>query len=536
MPVTLERLEAEIATADVQFGGSIGSIAARLNSAKPKVELPGNDRLLSAFAIELAEILKHRGVYQRGGLAFKVNQQQDGLDPITPPMLRTLVEEHLVCYRIRTVGGAELSLDRTMTESDAKGVLSSQQFIDRLPKLQKIATARLPVIRSNGTIELLPPGYDRESLTLTIPQCAYNELMPVSEAKKVLEDLLGEFPFADASRSKAVAVAAMISLFGSGLLREGALRPVFIYLGNAEGAGKTMLAKCAVSPVHGFVDTEGAPKDKVEIAKELLTAVIEARSYILLDNCKGHLDSPQLEAFVTSVRWKGRILGVSKSFCGEHYVTVFITGNGCTVSPDIRRRSLFVGLFMEQERAEDRKFKRILDDAALLAMRSDILAALWALVREWDLAGRPRPSRSHSSFPRWAEVIGGIVEFAQLGCPLETAEIESASDVDGSDMRELVAALGNDPVKFDEVVSLAREKGLFERLLPGEEDLKPNVKSAFGKLLKRYDGRIFADRKRFVVEGKGHKRRFYALPETENLARSQGHHGVSANPEDPLCL
>jgi hypothetical protein len=42
-------------------------------------------------------------------------------------------------------------------------------------------------------------------------------------------------------------------------------------------------------PVHGLVDTEGAPKDKAEIAKELLTAVIEARSYTLLDNCKGHL-------------------------------------------------------------------------------------------------------------------------------------------------------------------------------------------------------------------------------------------------------
>jgi hypothetical protein len=114
---------------------------------------------------------------------------------------------------------------------------------------------------------------------------------------------------------------------------------------------------------------------------------------------------------------------------------------------------------MEQERAEDRKFARILDDAALLAMRSDILAALWAFVREWNFAGRPRPSRSHSSFPRWVEIICGIVEFAGFGCPLETAEIQSASDIDGSDMRELVAALGSDSVTFDEVVSLAREKG-----------------------------------------------------------------------------
>jgi hypothetical protein len=185
---------------------------------------------------------------------------------------------------------------------------------------------------------------------------------------------------------------------------------------------------------------------------------------------------------------------------------------------------------MEQERAEDRTFKRILDDGALLAMRSDILAALCAFVREWDLAGRPKPSRAHSSFPRWAEIIGGIVEFVGFGCPLETAEIPSASDVDGSDMRELVAELGSDSMKFDDLVTLAREKGLFERLLAGEADLKPTDKSAFGKLLKRYDRRVFRDGKRFIVEGKGHSRRFMAVTEAATHARSQGQHGVSANP------
>ena len=104
-------------------------------------------------------------------------------------------------------------------------------------------------------------------------------------------------------------------------------------------------------------------------------------------------------------------------------MTVFVTGNGCTVSPDMRRRSLFVELFMEDERAEDRKFQRVLDDAVLLALRPRIIAALWALVREWDAAGRLKPSKSHAAFPRWAEVICGIVEFAGFGCPLETAEI-----------------------------------------------------------------------------------------------------------------
>jgi len=60
----------------------------------------------------------------------------------------------------------------------------------------------------------------------------------MSAATKIIDQLLCEFPFADAGRSKAVAVSAMVSLFAVSLLPKEALRPVFLYLANAEGAGK----------------------------------------------------------------------------------------------------------------------------------------------------------------------------------------------------------------------------------------------------------------------------------------------------------
>src|SRR5207248_697720 len=51
-----------------QAQSSADVISERLNSDRPKVELPCDGRLLSTFAAELAGILKHHGVYQRGGL------------------------------------------------------------------------------------------------------------------------------------------------------------------------------------------------------------------------------------------------------------------------------------------------------------------------------------------------------------------------------------------------------------------------------------------------------------------------------------
>src|SRR5207248_228465 len=111
-------------------------VSALLSSDKPKVQLPGDDRILSLFAVELGEIMKQHRLYQRGGLAFIVNRRGDGLEVVTPQMLRTIVENYLVCYRIKGAGEKAILFERTMSESDAKGVLSAQQFLDKLPEIQ----------------------------------------------------------------------------------------------------------------------------------------------------------------------------------------------------------------------------------------------------------------------------------------------------------------------------------------------------------------------------------------------------------------
>ena len=99
------------------------------------MQLPGDNRLLSAFAVDCAKVLKDCGVYQRGGVAFIVNQHRDGLEVITPALLRTLAEKYLVCFRNKPSQDTVISLERTMTSEDAQGVLSAQQFLSLLPKV-----------------------------------------------------------------------------------------------------------------------------------------------------------------------------------------------------------------------------------------------------------------------------------------------------------------------------------------------------------------------------------------------------------------
>jgi hypothetical protein len=166
---------------------------------------------------------------------------------------------------------------------------------------------------------------------------------------------------------------------------------------------------------------------------------------------------------------------------------------------------------MAEELAEARKFNRALELPVLIKMRERILSALWAFIRQWDESGRPEASQTHSSFPDWAPIIGGIVESIGYACPIELAKETNSGDTDGQDMRKLAAHIIDGcvlkSVDFEELVTVCQTHGLFERVLGTEGDLDRKQKSAFSKLLKRYDRRIIHDC-RFTLEGEGHGRRY----------------------------
>jgi hypothetical protein len=503
----------------------VETIQDALRDDRPKIQLPGDNRLLSEFARELGNAIHRSNIFQRGGMVFTVDPHGDRLLLMTAEALRSWLEQYAVCFKVRSDGsGGTIQFRRTMTGADADGVLSSPQFISQLREITRFNPVRMPVRRADGSIELLPEGYDIGSKIYTAHNSpAVIDGMPIEMARKIIDEVFSEFGFADTGRSRAVAFAAMVSVYAISIMPAKSIRPCFIYLANAEGAGKTLLVKLATVPVLGYAPNSVLPKDEDEMRKCLLSAVIEAKPVLCFDNFKGHLASEALEGFITSQDWSGRILGGQSTFRGDNSVIVFVTGNGCTVSPDMRRRSLFCELFLEVERAEDRQFKQPLEVPEILERRTDILSALWAFVQSWHESMEPKPSRSHSSFPEWANLIAAIVEFAGYGCPLETPKIEAAADLDGDDMHDLVGRIIGDArlkvVTFDELIEVAEAAGLFDRLIDRmkSDKTKASATAAFGRLLRSYDGRLVADY-RFTLIGKGHQRR-YQVERRQNGAR-----------------
>jgi hypothetical protein len=493
----------------------------------PAVELPCAGRTLGEFAAEVGTLLAGAGVYCRGGLAFRVNRAGKKLEAIDGQFFRTWAEREIRLFKTHvSKGDKQIALKQSMTSDTANALIVSPQFLEALPVLEKFQPVRMPVMRADGSVELLPKGFDAPSLTLTDETGTdYANDMPPAEGVAFLGELLAEFPFAD-DRSKAVAVAAMLTVYAGGLLPKGATVPAFLFQGNAEGSGKTTLAKLAGAP-YGAIECKPAPTTEAEWQKRLLSLCMSGRRLVLLDNLKGHLNSPSLENYLTAGRYGDRILGVSKEFEGDADAVILLTGNGLTVTPDMRRRVLVCELFMRELRAEDRTFKRRLDEPAMLEMQARTLAALWAVIRHWHAKGKPPASRMNSSFPRWCEVIGGIVEAAGFGCPTTPAILETGGDTDTRDIARLGEAMElGTQYTFAELVALCEARGLFERFTEDTEPLhrkaKADVelipedsapltrkaKSGFGKTLGNYSGRTVAEGRVFHADGKGHAKRY----------------------------
>jgi len=467
--------------------------------------LPGKGRTISEFAIELGGILKNKQLYKRSGKPCFV---KDGkIEFLTPESFRTWIEQYVTCSQKSSNNGEEEYFSkRTISKETAGATMSSVQFLSQLSEIKAIHKVQQPIIRESRALELLPVGFDDATGAYTCADESYDLNMPFDDAKNVIEDFFSEFPFSN-DTAKAVAVAAMFSVYGLNLLPAGTQKPAFIYLANAEGAGKTLLMKCAVTPTCGLPAIRSAPSSDDEMRKELITCALEAKNIICLDNLKEHINFGSLESFITTNNPTGRLLGTNKNIECETNCYVFMTGNNCSVSSDLRRRSLFCELHMREEYAESRNIKSWFDDNKLLDKRGELLSAMWAIIKYWDVSGRPNAKQEHRTFYSWTQVIGGIVECAGLQCPVERFELESGGDIIHDNMKRLVDAMrkaekNESGFYFQDLIGLCREEDIFTDILDNIDEeyhkTTPAMKSALGKQFRKYNERVF----NFTLEGR----------------------------------
>jgi hypothetical protein len=461
----------------------------------PDIELPCNGRSISTFAGELGRLLRPHPIFIRNGCVVCLSDKRFG--EILPTSFVTWVEHYVRPFKF--VGKTDpMIVSASMSEKTAATCLSSEQFRKELRAVERVNPIRQPIIRPDGSLELLPTGYDELSKTYTFEEVTYQTDLSVDEGKRALEELLSEFPWKNSLNGveQSKSLAMMLTTFGDPLIAQEHQRPAFLVKATREGSGKTLLLRLGVCPTHGPAIID-APTKGEELSKKILTILKSGRPYFIIDNVRGQIGDPTLEAFLTSSTYSDRVLGSSTEFSAKVQCLVFLSGNNARVNGDMRRRSIIIELDLEEAESETREIKHPLTEAGILRRRPNILAALWSLIRNWDDQGRPAPKILHRSFHRWSEVFGSIVE--TNGYPSPCIQPEESSDDTLRDMKVLLASIITEAIDPREGLSLlsselmekARTLGLFEWVLgeeaPEREDIKRKERSSFAKICSRFD-------------------------------------------------
>lgn len=304
-----------------------------------------------------------------------------------------------------------------LTKDKAECVLASDELRDALPEIKAFHPVRLPIIDESG-LRLLQVGYDEASGIYTHNGCAFEENMDFDDAVAWLYSVFRTFGWRNENRDLSIHLAAMLSVFCRALYQGKS--PAFAYVANIQSSGKTNLAWCGPWAVYGTRKTMPLLQDQDARLQETLNSLALAGvGYIILDNIdwgKEVVKTELLDQWISNAEWDFRKLNGNLMLAPKLTGVTFMTGNNITLSTDLMRRSLMCDLWNPLAAADrPRDPSMILLDEAFFGddkNRSKMLACLWALVKEWDKAGRPAGSRELGTFEVWSRVVPGIVKVA----------------------------------------------------------------------------------------------------------------------------
>jgi len=495
-------------------------------NGKDKIELPGDDCLVSRFAQGLVDRLSKenilffrqdsRQVIELGNIRnVKDEVTHTGFIPVTPSRFSSLIENYFSPWSWRTSFGRKYQVNKTANMTDGKIVLDSQIFQEGIPSINRIFNIQLPILYE-GEIVFPNVGYDKRFRSwLTIDSARISdEEMTLEDAKKIIDKIFEEFCFKD-DQDKTNALAGFITPFLRGLFTTGfnTRCPVFCYEANRERCGKDYLAGLTgmfyegnaleESPISSGEKFSSGGND--ELRKKIISAMISGKKRMHFPNNKGHLDSAVFEAVITARNFTDRLLGKNIEVAFDNEMDFSFSGNiGMTMTPDLANRTVFVHLFLAIEDANKREFETPDLHGWVIDNRNDIASALFAFIRNWGDKGCPAGTLPFASYPEWARIAGGIMEAAGYDSPCVRIENDTgiSIDTDTSDMKELFEACyeeyPNQPITKITIKNVMSTKDIMTYFDWGEKA----DQTKFSMKLNSFKGRILSDIRMTVLNDK----------------------------------
>jgi hypothetical protein len=301
-----------------------------------------------------------------------------------------------------------------------------------------------PILRRNGTVLQLP-GYDPTTGLFYEPEGPAIEV-PVKPTQKqavasrdALLEVVQDFPFAtDAHR------AAWIAFVLTPLARHALQGPAPLFLidANIRASGKSLLADAAALIVTGRqMPRMSYPQDDNEMRKRITAITLGGDQMVLIDNIAGELGGAALDAALTGVAWKDRILGRSEIVEMPLVTTWSATGNNVVPGPDTSRRICHIRLNSKLENPEERDDLR--HPELLVWVRNErprLLSAALTILAAYCEADRPdQHLKPWGSFDGWSGLVRQAITWVELpDAGITREELARSSDREVAALRALI--------------------------------------------------------------------------------------------------
>jgi Domain of unknown function (DUF3854) len=496
--------------------GRSDSTEANDKSARVRIIL-GTQRLESQFAEEVGQLLGPlEVVFRRDDSVVEIRDEQftgeldrfklarGGLkfDTLTPARVRTSFEQYIE-------PGIEVEgefVAKTMSESSARSLLVSPQFLKRVPRIDRILDVPIPIRKPNGEIVFPKLGFNPSFGIYCDPGAPEIKEMPIEQAAEVIEQAIEGFCWR-IPQSKIHAIARMITPYARGIMGFSERMPLWYFVGNRPRCGKDYLngVTQVVYLGHAFEDAP-ITDNYEETNKRIVSALRAGRRMMHFANCQHHLNDPGFIQAITGPTINARSLGSNDAKSDlelPNEVDYSLSANvGLTYREDVEPRLRKIELAFFEEDANKRTFPNPFLHDWIKSNRSEVLSAIHSLFQHWIGKGAPAGKTLFNSFPRWAEVVGGVMVTCGLGDPCLAHEGE---DLLGGDQREVAmkalfqAAFDNSPEEWlrkGDIYDIIREQyENSDRLnwfgdLDGDSKEKSFATNRVGRALSAFQNRI----------------------------------------------
>lgn len=425
--------------------------------------------------------------------------------------------------RVRTSKGMEY-VARSTSQPPKDLVTDLLVYPDsRLPKLNSVSDT--PLIGKSGDL-IIKPGYDQENFVLLdekrllkLPDVKLLTRFEIEESVRFIrQEVFSDFPFADEMH-----FTNLMALMFTVVLREyiGDTVPMFVMNATSPGSGKGLLSELVSLIVLGSASqTRPIPKSVEEMRKTITAILLNAPKIVLFDNAdqeSGKLHSPELAAALTSNVWSDRKLSVSEIITLENHSVFILTGNNVNLTSELSRRAIEVRLEPSSSRPWDRnQFKHKNIKQWVRRNRSSIFHALLSVCYSWINEGAKVSEKTLGSFERWAQVIGGVMEYAGLKGFLDSQGQLSHVDLEFEEWETFVKAWWDEfkgvPKRTSELFYLCERRELLTSILGVGTERSRQTKLGIEMANKR--GRIFGCFGIEQTKNSGGHGKFYALVST----------------------